>query len=106
MDNGKNNAKSLKLGKDDIICPSCNSVLTIPDEIKNEEFVQCVKCDAAVSNPFFHSGKFIICGICGINAELPKEIENDLTVKCSVCGEIIYNPHSGKYNPIAFHSSF
>jgi len=96
----KNKAKSLKLGENDIICPSCNSVLTISEEIKNDELIQCAKCEAAIQNPFFYSGKFVICSNCGNNAELPKDLENELTVNCSGCGQDIINPHSTDYNPI------
>lgn len=100
MDKEKSKAKSLKLGKDDIICPSCNSVLTISEEIKNDELIQCPKCEAAINNPFFYSGKFVICANCGNNAELPKDLENELVVNCSICRQDVINPHSDKYNPI------
>lgn len=49
----KNEAKALKLGENDIICPSCNSVLTISEDIKNNELIQCPKCEVAIKNPFF-----------------------------------------------------
>jgi DNA-directed RNA polymerase subunit RPC12/RpoP len=100
MDKEKNKAKSLKLGKDDIICPSCNSVITIADELKDDELIQCPKCDAAINNPFFYSGKFVICANCGNNAELPKTLENELVVNCSICRQDVINPHSNEYNPI------
>ncbi len=96
----KNKAKSLKLGENDIICPSCNSVLTISEDLKNDELIQCSKCEAAIQNPFFYSGKFVICSNCGNNAELPKDIENELILNCSVCGQDVINPHSKDYNPI------
>lgn len=100
MDKEKNKAKSLKLGKNDIICPSCHSILTISEDIKNDELIQCSKCEAAINNPFFFSGKFVICGNCGNNAELPKDLENELIVNCGVCGQDVINPHSDSYNPI------
>jgi predicted nucleic acid-binding Zn ribbon protein len=96
----KNKAKSLKLGENDIICPSCNSVLTISEDIKDDELIQCAKCEAAIQNPFFYSGKFVICSNCGNNAELPKDIENELIVNCGGCGQDIINPHSKDYNPL------
>lgn len=100
MEKGKNKAKSIKLKENDIICPSCNSILTISDEIKSDEFIQCSKCEAIINNPFFYSGKFVICDNCGNNAELPKSIENELIIHCNVCNQDIINPHSDKYNPI------
>ena len=100
MEKEKNKAKPLKLGKNDIICPSCNSILTISEDIKNDELIQCAKCEAAINNPFFYSGKFVICGNCGNNAELPKNLENELIVNCSVCNQDVINPHSDKYKPI------
>ena len=100
MEKPKNKAKSLKLGKNDIICPSCNSVLNISEELKNDELIQCTKCDAAINNPLFFSGKFVICQNCGNNAELPRHIENELIINCGGCGNDFYNPHSGSYNPI------
>ena len=96
----KNKAKSLKLGENDIICPSCNSVLTVSEDLKNDELIQCTKCEAAIQNPFFYSGKFVICSNCGNNAELPKDLENELIVNCSGCGQDVINPHSKDYNPL------
>lgn len=99
MDKGKIKAKSLKLGENDIICPNCNSVLTIDDEIKNEEYIQCPKCDIAIINPFCDL-EYLICGYCGNETDLPKELENELMVNCGACGESIYNIYSDKYNPV------
>ncbi len=96
----KNKAKSLKLGENDIICPSCNAVLTISEDIKNDELIQCSKCAAAIQNPFFYSGKFVICSNCGNNAELPKYFENELMLNCGGCGQDLINPHSKDYNPL------
>lgn len=100
MDKEENKAKSLKLGKNDIICPSCHAVLTISDDIKKDELIQCSKCEAAFNNPFFFSGKFIICRNCGNNAELPKDLENELILNCGECGQEFFNPYSYIYNPI------
>jgi DNA-directed RNA polymerase subunit RPC12/RpoP len=100
MKKSENKAKSLKLGGNDIICPSCNQILNVSNEIKNEELIQCNKCEAAIKNPLFFSGKFVLCQNCGNDAELPKEIENELTISCSNCKEDIYNPHSKEYNPM------
>ncbi len=40
-------------GLSNIICPSCNFVLTISEDIKNDELIQCPKCEVAIKNPFF-----------------------------------------------------
>ena len=98
MDKRKIKAKSLKLGENDIICPGCNSVLTIDDEIIEEEYIQCPKCDIAILNPFC-TLEYLICGYCGSETDLPKELENELMVYCGSCGESIYNIHSNKYYP-------
>jgi hypothetical protein len=100
MDNEKLKAKSLKLSGNDIICPGCNVVMTIPDELLNDDLIQCPKCDSAINNPFFYSGKSVICLICGNNSELPKSLENELLINCNICRQNIINPYSEKYNPI------
>ena len=93
-------AKSLKLADDEIICPSCNLVLTLSEDIINDEFVQCPQCDTAIINPLGDNRKFLTCGNCGIELVLLKPHENFLMVECSNCGDSIYNIHSDKYTPL------
>jgi len=64
MEKEKVEAKSLKLGDNDIICSGCNSILTIPENIINDELIQCTKCEIAIINPFSKNNLFLTCGYC------------------------------------------
>lgn len=95
-------AKSLKLADDEIVCPICNAVLAIPEDIMADEWLQCPKCDTAIpNNPYKDNQKFIICQYCGGATFLPVGDENVLMINCGECGETIHNTWSDKYTPIA-----
>lgn len=98
MENKK--AKALKLDENDIICSSCNFVLSIPDELKEHEYVQCPKCNSGLKNTLFLSGKLIVCYNCNGSSELSRSNENDLHVNCYHCKKELINIYSDKYNPI------
>ncbi len=94
MNEEKIYAKSLKLGGDEVVCPECCSILTIPEEIIDDPYVQCAKCDTAVANPFC---KILICGYCGNGFPIPKNLANESMIICGECGELIHNTYSDKY---------
>jgi len=93
-------AKSVKLGKNDLICSKCNTILEVDDALITERYLQCSNCEIIISNPFLHSGKFVSCDFCSKDSEIPKEMENDLVLNCPTCGKDIYNRHSEKYNVV------
>ncbi len=100
MSREKHKAKSLKLEKNEIVCTNCNTILSLSKEIQNDELIQCSKCEAAITNSLYFSGRSLICNNCGNNAELPKDLENELIVNCSVCQQDVLNPYSHQYNPL------
>lgn len=79
MKKPKNKAKPLKLGKNDIICPSCSSVLNISKELKTAELIQCPKCEIAIKNPLFvdKSANFNIDNYSDIDSALKNIIEKN-----------------------------
>lgn len=94
----KKNAKSIKLDYNDFICPLCNKIISIPNELYNDALLQCPHCDSAINNPLLLSDFSLICNNCHNYDFLPKTLVNELEIICKICGAENLNPYSPNFN--------
>jgi predicted nucleic acid-binding Zn ribbon protein len=91
-------ARTFHLVKNHIICPECNAVLKISEDLLKEKQIQCSKCNSDIFNPLSFSGYKIDCPYCGNFNQLPKKVYIEPNLVCDSCHKKFMNPYSRNLN--------